>query len=170
MDHYHNGNPIPQVQEPKEWCALTSGARYFYYDDPANNKKYGKLYNWYAVNDPRGLAPRGWHVPTDAEWGTLVDYLGVNDVAGSNMKKTGTNHWSPPNNGATNESGFSALPDGFRDDGGSYDGVGRYTAFWSFTEHNSYYAWFRDFYFDSSDVSRDDYNKRFGLSVRCLMD
>lgn len=110
--HYLNGDSIPQVQDKAEWVALTTGAWCYYQNDAENGKTYGKLYNWYAVNDPRGLAPEGWHIPTDAEWIALIDYLGGTNVAGGKMKQIGTVHWISPNLGATNESGFSALPGG----------------------------------------------------------
>ena len=121
VDCYLNGDSIPQIQNPKDWENLKTGAWCYYNNDPANNATYGKLYNWYAVagihdNDPNTpnkiLAPDGWHVPSDTEWTILTDYLGGLDVAGGKMKATGTSLWQSPNTGATNESGFSALPAG----------------------------------------------------------
>ena len=121
MVTYRDGTPIPQVTNLTDWQNLTTGAWCYYNNDPANNATYGKLYNWYAVagihdNDPNTpnkiLAPDGWHVPSDTEWTILTDYLGGLDVAGGKMKATGTSLWQSPNTGATNESGFSALPAG----------------------------------------------------------
>ena len=86
VEIYRNGDVIPQVKDEKAWKELTTGAWCYYNNDPSNGTKYGKLYNWYAVNDPRGLAPKGYHIPTDAEWSTLIDYLGGEDLAVSKMK------------------------------------------------------------------------------------
>src|SRR5690606_33259564 len=105
---------IPQVTDPTIWGNLTTGAWCYYNNDPANEIIYGKLYNWYAVNDPRGLAPVGWHIPSDSEWTILTDYLGGFEVAGGKMKETGTTHWANPNIGADNSSGFTGLPGGYR--------------------------------------------------------
>src|SRR6266487_1634854 len=108
---YRNGDPIPKISDNAAWLALTTGAYCYYDNDSANYAAtYGKLYNWFAVNDPRGLAPAGWHVPTDAEFTTLVETcLGGWQVAGGKMKEIGTTHWASPNEGATNSSGFTGL-------------------------------------------------------------
>ena len=111
---YRNGDTIPQVTDPEQWGALTTGAWCYYNNDSTNNAIYGKLYNWYAVIDSRGLAPLGWHVPSDKEWYTLIDYLGGVDIAGGKMKSV-SSLWISPNTGATNSSGFSALPGGSHD-------------------------------------------------------
>ena len=116
---YRNGDPIPQVTDIGQWGTLTTGAWCYYNNDPANGATYGKLYNWYAVNDPRGLAPAGWHVPSDSEWTTLTDCLGGVSIAGGEMKatgamETGTGLWFAPNVGANNSSGFTGLPGGGR--------------------------------------------------------
>lgn len=112
VTHYRNGDPIPHVTDGVTWGNLTSGAYCNYNNDEGNVATYGRLYNWYAVDDSRNIAPAGWHVPSDAEWQTLVDYLGGDAVAGGKMKEAGTTHWASPNTGATNESGFTALPGG----------------------------------------------------------
>ena len=119
VDHYRNGDPIPQVTDETEWRNLTTGAWCYYENDSANGATYGKLYNWYAVNDPRGLAPEGWHVPSDADWTTLNTCLGGDAVAGGKMKsvgtiEAGTGLWLAPNTDATNSSGFTGLPAGYR--------------------------------------------------------
>ena len=101
--HYRNGDIIPQITSTNLWATLYTGAWCWYNNDPAiYAATYGRLYNWYAVNDPRGLAPMGWHVPTDAEWTTLSTSLGGDAAAGGAMKETGTTHWTTPNTGATN--------------------------------------------------------------------
>ena len=94
---YSNGDPIPEVKDPSEWKTLTTGAWCYYNNDPANGTKYGKLYNWYAVHDPRGLAPAGFHIPSDAEWTTLITYLGGESVAGGKLKQAGMYNWISPN-------------------------------------------------------------------------
>jgi uncharacterized protein (TIGR02145 family) len=142
-----------------------------YDGDESNVATYGYLYNWYAVDDSRNIAPEGWHVPTDDEWQILVDYLGGSSVAGGKMKETGTEHWNSPNTGATNESGFSALPGGYRDySNGDYTNMGYYGYFWSSTEYSSYRAWNRILYYDNSDVYRHSSYKQNGFSVRCVRD
>jgi uncharacterized protein (TIGR02145 family) len=111
---YRNGDVIPQVTDPTQWTNLTTGAWCWYNNNSANGDIYGKLYNWYAVNDERGLAPAGYHIPTDTELTTLVNFLGGSSVAGGAMREAGTSHWQSPNTGATNSSGFTALPAGTR--------------------------------------------------------
>ncbi len=128
---YRNGDLIPYVTDPAVWAGLTTGAWCYYNNDPSNNGTYGKLYNWYAVNDPRGLAPVGWHVPTDAEFTTLTTYLGGESVAGGKMKVTGTTTWVTPNTGATNTSGWAGLPGGYRTNDGAFANVGYNGTWWS---------------------------------------
>ncbi|MDT3740724.1 MAG: fibrobacter succinogenes major paralogous domain-containing protein [Candidatus Kapabacteria bacterium] len=171
VDHYRNGDSIPQVTNPTQWANLKTGAWCYYNNDPANGAVYGKLYNWYAVNDPRGLAPAGWHVPSDAEWATLISYLGGDIVAGGKMKETGTMHWLSPNEGATNSSSFTALPGGCRvvSSGGFFSL--RYGGFWwSASEYDEANAWvsYLDYY-NTNNVSYYD-DKVFGFSVRCVKD
>ena len=167
---YRNGDPIPQVTDPTAWAGLTTGAWCYYNNDPANGTVYGKLYNWYAVNDPRGLAPAGWHVPTDAEWTTLSTCLGGDVVAGGAMKEIGITHWSSPNTGATNNSGFTGLPGGFRNNVIFYI-VGTEGNWWSATEFNSSNAWSRSLdYFYGNIYRYSGYDKLYGFSVRCLKD
>jgi uncharacterized protein (TIGR02145 family) len=120
IDHYRNGDPIPEVTDPAEWASLTTGAWCYWFNDPGNGPVYGKLYNWYAVNDPRGLAPAGWHVPSKDEWDAIINCLGGDDVAGGKLKETGTAHWLEPNFGATNESGFTALGGNLRQNTGAF--------------------------------------------------
>jgi uncharacterized protein (TIGR02145 family) len=115
VSKYRNGDIIPEVRNQKEWEEIRIGAWCYYNNDPKNGAIYGKLYNWYAVNDPRGLAPEGYHIPSDFEWKTLIDFLGGEKIAGGKMKKTGISNWSVPNLDAANETGFSGLPGGWRD-------------------------------------------------------
>ena len=167
---YRNGDIIPQVTDPTAWAALTTGAWCYYNNDVANGAIYGKLYNWYAVNDPRGLAPTGWHVPTDDEWTTLSTTLGGDAVAGGKMKVAGTTRWTTPNTGATNESGFAGLPGGFRSTNGSFYDVGSFGYWWSSTEDYATYAWLRDLLYINGVIDRASGSKRDGFSVRCLRD
>jgi len=168
---YRNGDIIPQVTSATEWAALTTGAWCWYDNSAANGAIYGKLYNWYAVNDPRGLAPQGWHIPTNAEWTTLNALLGGVAAAGGKMKTTGTTTWTTPNTSATNESGFAGLPGGNRyNSDGAFSGVGSSGIWWSATEINSAVAWLRFLSYDNAFRWRDLDYKAYGLSVRCLRD
>lgn len=172
VTHYRNSDPIPNVTDPGAWHGLTTGAYCEYANDIANVAVYGRLYNWYAVEDSRNIAPEGWHVPTDADWQILTDCLGGNEIAGGKMKETGTTYWASPNIGATNESGFTGLPGGFRSGevGSTYLGMAYNAYFWSSTESDSNNGRFRYLYYDNSYSYRSDVNKRFGLSVRCVKD
>jgi uncharacterized protein (TIGR02145 family) len=167
---YRNGDIIPQVTNPTAWAALTTGGWCYYNNDPANGAIYGKLYNWYAVNDPRGLAPAGWHVPTDEEWTTLGTYLGGETVAGGKMKTTGTTRWTTPNASATNESGFTGLPGGFRYNYSPFSNVGDYGIWWGATEYSSAFAWYRYLNYSDGYLGRYYGIKKLGYSVRCLRD
>lgn len=133
---YRNGDPIPLVTDPVQWSNLTTGAWCYYKNDPANGAVYGKLYNWYAVNDPRGLAPAGYHIPTWEDWDALTSCLGGASIQGGFMKETGTAHWLAPNTGATNLSGFTALPGGWRSTGGGFSSIRMQGYWWSATNFN----------------------------------
>jgi uncharacterized protein (TIGR02145 family) len=117
----------------------------------------------------QGICPTGWHLPTDGEWTTLTDYLGGISVAGGKMKETGTAHWSPPNTGATNSSGFTALPGGYRNYVGSFNYLTYNAFFWSSSHYGATSAWSRSLYYNFEYVTRDYYNNTlYGFSVRCL--
>jgi uncharacterized protein (TIGR02145 family) len=167
---YRNGDVITQITNTTDWGSATTGAWCYYNNDPANGAIYGKLYNWYAVNDPRGLAPQGWHIPTDAEWTTLGTLLGGDAAAGGKMKTTGTTRWTTPNTSATNESGFAGLPGGLRYDDGLFSGVGYVGYWWSATESNPTNAWYRFLFNNNGTLGWPSHNKRHGVSVRCLRD
>jgi len=171
VKHYRNGEDIPNVSDNATWEGLTTGAYCEYCNDVENAAIYGRLYNWYAVNDSRHLAPLGWHVPSDNEWRTLVDRLGGNEIAGGKMKEVGTGHWKSPNTGATNRSGFSALPGGGRDSIGSFSKMGEVVYFWSCTWNpdgagNRILSW-RSSNSDSLNICL---NPKNGFSVRCVKD
>jgi len=152
---YRNGDTIPQVTDPVAWAALTTGAWCYYNNDSANGVIYGKLYNWYAVNDPRGLAPTGYHIPSDAEWTTLTDYLGGLTIAGGKMKQVGLCNWETPNTDAIDSSGFTGLPGGFCSVNGSFSLIGRNSYWWSSSETNTVDAWYRTLYYNHGFAVRD---------------
>ena len=167
---FKNGDIIPEAKTAEEWKAAGNAKRpawCYYNNDPANEKKYGKLYNWYAVNDTRGLAPEGWHVPSDAEWTVLSTILGGEEVAGKKMKST--SGWDDNGNG-TNSSGFSGLPGGYRSDYGNFNYVGNNGNWWSASEYSDTYAWNRNFYNFNSNLHRFLNSKNNGFSVRCVRD
>jgi uncharacterized protein (TIGR02145 family) len=167
---YRNGDVIPQVTDATVWVGLTTGAWCWYSNSADNGAIYGKLYNWYAVNDPRGLAPQGWHIPTDAEWTTLGSLLDGNAAAGGKMKTTGTTRWTTPNTSATNESGFAGLPGGYRGlSGGSFN-VGNNVMWWSATQASSTSARYRNLLASSGSLLGSDAPFFYGFSVRCLRD
>jgi uncharacterized protein (TIGR02145 family) len=168
---YRNGDAISNVTVNASWAALATGAYCWYNNDPANKALYGGLYNWYAVSDSRNIAPVGWHVPTDAEWTTLTTYLGGESVAGGKLKESGTAHWLTPNTGATNSTGFTALPGGYRY---YYDGtfyfVGGLGYWWSSTAYDATFALYRYLGYYFANAYRSYYNKQYGFSVRCVRD
>ena len=170
---YRNGGSIPYVVGNSDWQALTRGAWSNYNHDAANDPIYGKLYNWYTTLGDT-LCPTGWGVPTDAEWTILTTYLGGESVAGGKMKSVGTAYWNDPNTGATNESGFSVLPGGWRRSDGSFGFIRGGAFFWSAAEYGYYDAWFRYLNNFNGSVSRNPniygYDKSVGASVRCLRD
>ena len=165
---YRNGDAIPQVQDTSAWANLTTGAWCYYANNNANGTTYGKLYNWYAVNDPRGLAPNGYHIPTGPEWSQLIDYLGGETIAGNKMMEAGISHWLSPNTEATNSSGFTGLPGGFLNNGIFY-GISDRAAWWSSSVSNSSTVFCR--FLRSYGIGNFSlFSKRQALSVRCLRD
>ena len=167
--HYKNGAAITYPgTDNTAWQNNTTGAYAWYNNDEATYKNtYGALYNWYAVNTGN-LCPTGWHVPTDAEWTTLTNYLGGESIAGGKLKATTL--WNSPNTGATNSSGFTALPGGGRRYDGAYDDIGYSGLWWSSTESSTAYAWYRYMSYFFSNAYRYDSYKTSGFSVRCLSD
>ncbi len=169
VTHYRNGDLIPEVKDPKAWSTMTTGAWCYNDNKPENGKVYGRLYNWYAVTDPRGFAPQGWHVSTDAEWTMLGNLLGGPEKAGGALKTSTL--WRQINSGATNSSGFTAFPaGGRRDNDGTFMQPGEYTRFWTSTESAEKKAWCRSIgYFDAA-LRQGEANKNIGFSVRCVKD
>jgi len=161
--HYRNGDTIPNMPDLSdlgEWAGLIG----------SDFRNYGRLYNWYMANDSNNIAPEDWHVPSDVEWQTLVNFLGGRRNAGGRMKAIGTELWESPNTGATNESGFTGLPGGYIIEGGWPGGEGHYAYFWSSTETDSDNAWNRALTYNFSSVARGSSSKQARFSVRCVRD
>jgi len=167
---YNDGTGIPLVSDTTEWKNLTTPGYCWYHNDQATyGDTYGALYNWHTVNTGM-LCPSGWHVPTTVEWETLTTYLGGLSVAGGKLKETGTIHWNSPNTGATNETGFTALPGGGRLYSGTFYVISNYGNWWSATGLGTEMAWRRYMSHDDSTVGSDQDYKKNGFSVRCLKD
>ena len=187
---YRNGDIIPQVTDPTQWANLTTGAWCWYNNDSSNGAVYGRLYNWYAVNDPRGLAPEGWHVPSDGEWNQLVKCIDPNadttclnciqsPIAGGKLKEVGTSHWMDPNIGASNDYQFTALPGGGRiiNSNNDFYSKGEVISIWTSTSDNNCVK-YREILNTESLISRSNgcldnpsnNVKNNGLYVRCIKD
>lgn len=172
---YCNGDPITLVTNLTSWSLSTTEAYTYYNYDLTFDTLFGKLYNFYAVTDPRNVCPCGWHVPSDGEFTALTDFLGSESVAGGPMKTTGTQSagdglWNAPNVGATNSSGFSVQPGGGRFNTGAYTGSYASAWFWCSTQINATSAWRRYFENVTVTISRASVNKKSGCSVRCVQD
>jgi len=166
---FSDGISIDIVKDNNAWNNLTSPGYCWYNNDVKYKNVYGALYNWYSVNTGK-LCPSGWHVPSDEEWTILTTFLGGESIAGGKLKETGNLHWISSNTGATNESGFKALPGGNRIFNGVFDYEGVRGSWWTSTGFDSRTAWQRVIYSIYSDVSRSNYFMRFGFSVRCIKD
>ena len=167
VDIYRNGDTILYADTPERWDRFGASGKgcWCYYDNAVSNgKKYGRLYNWYSVNDPRGLAPEGWHVPSDDEWTRLVDNLGGEGDAGKKLKST--LGWNENGNGS-NKSGFAALPGSYCDHG-ACGSTGTNGNWWSSSENSKAGALFMSMNYNDNYVYRHSYDKRDGYSVRCL--
>ena len=180
VDTYLNGDPIPEVTDPNTWIGLTTGAWCYYSNDSANEPTYGKLYNWFAVNDPRGLAPTGYHIPTNDEVITLLNYIDptssggatLPNNAGGPLKEVQFCHWDAPNTGATNSSGFTGLPGGLRETlFGVFAGINEIGAWWSSTEDiDGADALGFNLYHNQNSAYRGDTKQNHGYSVRLIKD
>jgi uncharacterized protein (TIGR02145 family) len=165
----NNGVPVDFAPDKATWENLTNPAYCWYDNNSANKTTYGALYNWSAVNSGK-LCPAGWHVPTEDEWTVLNDYLGGSSVSGGKLKESGTVHWTAPNTGAGNESGFKALPGGMRGSSGEFMNMTKNGYWWSSTEFSTQDAWRYSLDYLSSGLSGTNDLKKYGLSVRCLKD
>lgn len=167
VNTFRNGDTIPEAKTNKEWVAAGDAGKpawCYYNNDPKIGLIYGKLYNWYAVNDPRGLAPAGWTLPGDADWAKMINYLGGPGPAGGKMKST--SRWNEGSNG-TNESGFSGFPGGYRVENGTFQNIGSIGIWWSTVENNPPSA--IDHYLSmSGSCNRSNSPKQRGESVRCI--
>ena len=173
VSHYNNGAGISNVTENSAWWTLNTGALCNYDNSESIAAVYGRLYNWHAVNTGK-LCPEGWHVPSKEEWTTLIDYLGGEEIAGGKLKESGFNHWLSPNEGASNESNFTALPGGIRD-GKGFHNLGERTWFWTSTETNSLivpnnHAESVLLFYNEIYVMNMNRNKPYGIAVRCIKD
>ena len=177
VSRYRNGDLIPQITNASEWANTTTGAWCYYQNNTLNGPVFGKLYNWYAVNDPRGLAPLGWHIPTNAEWTTLTDCLGgilidnvTVGIAGGKMKQIGTSNWLFPNSQATNISGFNGLPGGLINYFGNFEtAMGTYGGWWSSSQFGNFAA-HRGLNYNNGNVIFSGLGLLTGLSVRLVKD
>lgn len=170
---YRDGSAIDKVKGSATWeeCAENErGAYCDYKNNAANGLIYGRLYNFFAVNDPRGLCPEGWHVASDEEWQAMTDVIGGDSIAGGLLKETGFAHWIRPNSGAVNSYGFSALPGGFRWFSGYCEGLKLRGVWWTSSCANDVDAVTRYMDYQASDCMKDLNNKRHGASVRCIKD
>lgn len=164
---FRNGDLIPEAKTKEEWqqAADKEQPAWCYYE---NNKKYGEkygvLYNWYAVSDPRGLAPEGWHVPTEKEWGLLVKEIGGDQSSDKLKCKEG---WSEKDNGS-NESGFNGLPGGGRWSFGDFGDEGLFTNWWTISSSKGKNAKFRAIYNCDSEIGKGSMGKATGAYVRCI--
>jgi len=168
---YNDGTPIPRVENYDEWAELTLPAYSWYNNDSIYREDFGALYNYYAVESGK-LCPEGWHVPSDEEWIILETRLGGVWNAGGALKEAGTVYWKTPNTGASNESGFTALPGGYRSYNGTFNWMRTYGLWWSATE-TSWYGGppkviYRDLRYDGQDIRRNIAEKSSGLLVRCI--
>jgi uncharacterized protein (TIGR02145 family) len=184
---YNDGTKIPNIKVNSTWASLTTGAYCDYENTPTNSTTYGRLYNWYVIdnntatkvsgNGGKNVCPTGWHVPADLEWATLKTYSGGDSVAGGVLKETGSTHWVDPNWGASNESGFTALPGGGRYPDGRFSRLWDEGHWWSTTEFlypptekNATLAWFSTITYAGTNVNRENGTKNCGFSVRCIKD
>jgi uncharacterized protein (TIGR02145 family) len=172
VSKYRNGEVIPVSSDNVQWSNLNKGSRCWYENDSVLfNLPYGNLYNLYAVIDDKKLCPNGWHIPTDTEWNILTLFLGGENIAGGKMKSVGTTYWNSPNTGATNESGFTGFPGGFRDSNGSFKNGKLTSFFWSSTIYDLDYARNRGLDHNGANIFKYTIGyKTVGASVRCLKD
>lgn len=163
---YNDNTPIPLVTKSDKWVGLSTPGYTWYNND---SLRYGALYNWYTISTGN-LCPSGWHVPTDTEWTTLITYLGGESIAGNKLKETGPTHWMSENASATNESGFTALPGGYRNYASTFSNIRKQGCWWSGTENSTLESSYRSVYYTYSNVDKGSSNKRSGISVRCVKD
>ena len=168
---YRNGDPITPITDPTSWSTQGSGAWCWYENNPSFNTQYGKLYNWYAATDLRGICPEGWHVLSKDEWSYIIGSLGGDDVAGGKMKQFGNAGWALPNNGASNESNLSIIGGGLRTDDGQFNSFNTHGYQWSRTENPTTHGYFIVLFNGKTELSQGiSLNKKSGMSIRCIKD
>ena len=176
---YRNGKAIASKLTKEQWSKNTTGACAVYENDSIKESAFGLLYNWYAVVNPSGLCPAGWHVAKDSEWNKMVKYLDdysdtteikrvQSEIAGGKMKEIGISHWATPNTGATSEANFLAFGGGNRGPNGNFNDVGAYGYWWTSTSSNSAEAYGRLLSYFNSNIDRFKTSKTLGFSVRCI--
>lgn len=170
VTRYRDGTPVAHVTDVTEWSNLSTGAYSWYSNDSASYAvPYGALYNWYAVNTGM-LCPPGWHVPKDSEWTVLANYLKGTEIAGGKLKSTDTIYWYSPNTGATNETGFTALPGGGRCSDGIFGNLGLNSLFWTSTGFDEKFSISRSISHYYREIYGYGSHKKNGFSVRCVKD
>jgi uncharacterized protein (TIGR02145 family) len=170
VTHYRNGDPIPNVTENEFWSNLVTGAYCDYNNDTNNSATYGKIYNWYTIEDNRNLAPKGWHVASQAEWTELINFLGGESLTGGKLKETDTTHWKSPNTNASNVTGFTALPGGYRLEGGKFKSIRTMGLWWTLTSFSDPLAHYHYLSYINGTLVSGNYPKEIGMSVRCVKD
>jgi uncharacterized protein (TIGR02145 family) len=165
---FNDGTDIPMIIDSSEWRKITTPGYCWYNNDMENKAIYGALYNGYTITTGN-LCPSGWHVPTETDWTIFIDYLGDQRVAGDRMKEIGTMHWIDRNNTATNESGFTALPGGYRDKYGIFNMLGLYCSLWSSTGWDSFLRYYSTYSYGGIIVKNMN-STSYGFSVRCIKD
>lgn len=173
VSKFNDGTSIPFISNVNQWSDLTSPAYTLYENNPLYNSMFGKLYNWFSINNidqNKNVCPTGWHIPSDVEWTILDNYLGGELVSGGKLKEIGTTNWLQPNNGATNEFDFTGLPGGYMNTLDGLRNLGYYGYYWSSSPYNSLNGWIRYLVNDKANFYRITANKKFGFSIRCLRD
>ncbi len=166
---FSNGAPILNITDPTYWGIASESAQCYYNNSPINDSIYGKLYNWYVIEDTNNVCPTGWHVPSIDEWTEMVNFLGGDLIAGGKIKEAGLNHWQSPNFGATNESGFNALPGGYRSNfSGTFSTIEKYGFWWSSTPQDANAGFIYYLHYDQEIASLATGNNKDGQSIRCI--
>lgn len=165
---YRNGDKITNIPTNMNWASSTFGAFCNYENTNSNVTKFGRLYNWFSINDLRNIAPEGWRIPTETDWQILINYLGGEDICGGKLKDQAIGYWQQPNTGATNESGFTARAGGHRAPNGFYQNILLSTSFWTSSPYDSDSAVAFSLVNNSSIISKTIFANKTGLSVRCL--
>jgi len=171
VNTFANGDKVPEAKTSKEWKTASDNKQpaWCYYDNDTTNRKYGKLYNWYAVHDPRGLAPKGWRIPSDQEWTTLNNGLGMDNAGDILKSEVGWNSFNGSSGNGKNAVGFAGLPSGGRNSKGQFAFKGYYAYWWSFVEDETNDAWYYHVCCEDGKVYRySSFSKGVGYSVRCI--